>query len=225
MQTSVKILGIDVDILSNDVFINKMNEYLTTEKIQVIFFASAEVLERASKEEEYKKIVDMAELFLPGEEESLFSEYHVETLKAGDIVVSCKSFGLVLENLKKEDRSIYIVSETEKDLELLEQYCKKMQPELLIIGSSIYTEEMDGAAVVNEINSHIPDFLLVNLPVGEQEKWIMEHVALLNAKLCIAIGGVADLIMSPQEEIPKWIRTLHLTGLYRRLFLKNARKE
>ena len=223
MQTSVNIMGIDVDILSNDVFINKINEYLTTEKIQVIFFASAEVLERASKEEEYKKIVDMAELFLPGEEESLFSEYHIETLKAGDIVVSCKSFGLVLENLKKEDRSIYIVSDTEKNVELLERYCKKMQPELEIVGSSVFTEESDGAAVVNEINGQIPDFLLVNLPVGEQEKWIMEHLAHLNAKLCIAIGGVAELIMSPKGNVPDWAKRLHLENLYRKIFLKKKK--
>lgn len=217
METSVNILGTDVDILSNDVFISKVNDFLTNDKLQVIFFVSAEILERASREEEYRKLIDMAELCLPGEEESLFDAYHVETLKAGDIVVSCKSFGLLLENLKKQDRSVYIISETEKNVDFLEQYCKKMQPELLVIGTSVYTEETDGAFVVNEINSHIPDILLVNLPVGEQEKWIMEHLALLNAKICIVLGGVAELIMFPPEKIPKWIEKMHLKGLYRRI--------
>ncbi len=215
METSVNILGTDVDIISNDVFIRKVNDFLTNDKLQVIFFASAEILEWASGEEEYRKVIDMAELCLPGEEKSLFDTYHVETLKAGDIVVSCKSFGLLLENLKKQNRSVYIISETEKNVELLEQYCKKMQPELMIVGTSVCTQQTDGASVVNEINSHIPDILLVNLPVGEQEKWIMEHLALLNAKICIALGGVADLIMLPPEEYPAWVEKLHLKKLYR----------
>lgn len=100
MQASVKIMDIDVDMLSNDVFIQKINEYLTDEKLQVIFFASTEVLNRAVEEEEYRRLVDMAELFLPGEE-ALLSNHHVDVLEAGDMVVSCRSFGLVLESLKK----------------------------------------------------------------------------------------------------------------------------
>ena len=109
MQASVKIMDIDVDMLSNDVFIRKMNDYLTDERLQVILFASTELLDRAVEQEEYRQMVDRAELFLPGEE-ALLSAHHADVLKAGGMVVSCKSFGLVLENLKKEDRSMYIVS-------------------------------------------------------------------------------------------------------------------
>lgn len=217
METLVNILGTDVDILSDDVFISKVNHYFTNERLQVILFASAEVLERASEEEEYRKLVDMAELCLPGEEKCLFNTEQVEKLKSDDIVMSCKSFGRLLENLKKQDRSVYIISETERDVELLEQYCKKMQPELLMIGNSVYTKGTDGAAIVNEINSHIPDILLVNLPIGEQEKWIMEYRALLNAKICIVLGGVADLIILPQEDFPVWVQKLHLQRFYRRM--------
>lgn len=216
MQASVKIMDIDVDMLSNDVFIKKMNEYLTDERLEVILFASTELLNRAVEEEEYRELVDMAELFLPGEE-ALLSAHHADILKAGGMVVSCKSFGLVLENLKKEDRSMYIVSKTEEDLKVLEHYCKRMQPELKIVGSYAYNQGMDDAAVVNEINSHIPDMLLVDLETGVQEKWIMEHVSLLNAKLCIAIGGVAGLITAQEKKIPLWIKKLHLSGLYHKL--------
>lgn len=224
MQTSVKIMDIDVDMLSNDVFIQKINDYLTNEKLQVIFFASTEVLNRAVEKEEYRRLVDMAELFLPGEE-ALLSAYHEEVLEAGDMVVSCRSFGLVLEKLKKEDRTIYIVSKSDSDVELLVSYCKTMQPELKIVGSCVYSDEMDDAAVVNEINSHVPDFLLVDLKIGMQEQWIMEHVSLLNAKLCVAIGGVAGLIMSQQKKTPKWIDKIHLGGIYRKLVQEQSVKK
>lgn len=224
MQASVKIMDIDVDMLSNDVFIKKINEYLTDDRLEVILFASTELLNCAVEEEEYRKLIDMAELFLPGEE-ALLSAYHADVLKAGDMVVSCKSFGLVLEKLKKEDRSIYIVSKSDADIDVLKGYCKRMQPELRIIGSCSYDEELDDAAIVNEINSHIPDILLVDLQTGIQEKWIMEHVSLLNAKLCIAIGGVANLIMAQEKKIPAWVEKMHLSDIYHKLVREQSVKK
>ena len=148
MQTSVKIMDIDVDMISNDVFIQKINDYLTNEKLQVIFFASTEMLNRATQKAEYRELIEMAELFLPGEE-ALLSAHHGEVLEAGDMVVSCRSFGLALEKLKKENRTIYIVSKSDPDVELLVSYCKEMQPELKIVGSCAYCDGMDDVAIVN----------------------------------------------------------------------------
>ncbi|MCI8337674.1 MAG: hypothetical protein HFH62_03175 [Lachnospiraceae bacterium] len=216
MQTSVKIMDIDVDMISNDVFIQKINDYLTNEKLQVIFFASTEMLNRATQKAEYRELIEMAELFLPGEE-ALLSAHHGEVLEAGDMVVSCRSFGLALEKLKKENRTIYIVSKSDPDVELLVSYCKEMQPELKIVGSCAYSDGMDDVAIVNEINSHVPDFLLVDLEVGVQEQWIMDHVSLLNAKLCVAIGGVAGLILSQQKKTPEWVERFHMGELYRKM--------
>lgn len=224
MQASVKIMDIDVDMLSNDVFIKKINEYLTEEKLQVILFASTELLNRAVEDGKYRKLVEMAELFLPGEE-ALLSAHHADVLKAGDMVVSCKSFGLVLEKLTKEDRSIYIVSKSDLDVDVLKGYCKRMQLELRIVGSCTYNEDLDDEAIVNEINSHIPDILLVDLETGLQEKWIMEHVSLLNAKICIAIGGVAGLIMAQEKKTPVWIQKLHLEGFYHKLVREQSVKK
>ena len=124
MQASVKIMDIDIDMLSNDIFIEKMNEYLKDDHLDVILFASAEMLDRAVEDEKYRELIDSAELFLPGEE-ALLSTHHVDILEAGGMVVSCKSFGLVLENLKKQDRTIYIVSESESDVKNLINYCKR----------------------------------------------------------------------------------------------------
>ena len=130
-----------------------------------------------------------------------------------------------MEKLKKEDRSIYIVSKSDNDVEVLKGYCKRMQPELRIVGSCTYDESLDDAAVVNEINSHIPDILLVDLKTGEQEKWIMEHASQLNARLCIAIGGVANLIMAQEKKIPLWVQKLHLSGLYHKLVREQSVKK
>lgn len=216
MRTSVKIMDIDVDMMTNDVFILKMNEYLLDDKLHVIFFASTDVLNHAVEDESYREVIDQADLFLPGEE-ALLSAHHVEVLEAGDMVVSCKSFGMMLENLWKEERSMYIIAKSEPELELLESWCKRMQPELKVVGSQIYDPEKEDAALVNEINSHMPDMLLVDLDSGMQEQWIIEHKGMLGAKLCIAIGGVAGLILAEEKEIPSWVSKIHLENVYDKL--------
>lgn len=67
MQASVKIMDIDVDMMSNDVFVRKMNEYLTDDHLDVIMFASTKMLNKAMEDEEYRALLEKADLFLPGE--------------------------------------------------------------------------------------------------------------------------------------------------------------
>lgn len=221
MHASVNILNTDVDIMTNDIFIQKMNEYLLEDKLNVILFASTELLSLTTEDESFCSLIKDADLLLPGEE-ALLSSFHVDVLEAGDIVVNCKSFGMMLENLKKENHSMYIIGKGEEDIKLLESWCKKMQPELNMVGSCVYDSEMEDAALVNEINVTTPDMLLVDLPVGQQEKWIMDHAALMSANLCIAIGGVSNLIVASEKDTPEWIQKLHLEGIYQKLFLEQS---
>ena len=224
MQASVKIMDIDVDMMSNDVFIRKMNEYLTDDHLDVIMFASTKMLNKAMEDEEYRAFLEKADLFLPGEK-ALLATHHADVLEAGNMVVSYRSLGMMLENLIKEDRTLYIIADNQNAVEKLQHYCKKMQPELRVVGSYSCEMDMEDAAIVNEINSHTPDMILLNLPVGVQESWILEHSSLLNAKLCIAIGGVAELILAMQRETPEWVKKLHLEGLYHRIFREQAVKK
>lgn len=224
MQASVNIMGIDIDMLSEDIFIEKMNEYLADDYLNVIFFASAESLDRAVNDDDYHAILDKAELFLPGEE-ALLIEHHVDILEAGGMVVSCQSFGAVLENLKKQDRTIYIMAKNDGEVEILKSYCKRMQPELRVIGTCVYSEGLDDEAVVNDINNCLPDLLLVDLYTGFQEQWIIEHASLLNANLCVAIGGVAGLILAQEKIIPMWVQKLHLTLVYEKLVRQQTVKK
>ena len=144
MQASVKIMDIDVDMMSNDVFVRKMNEYLTDDHLDVIMFASTKMLNKAMEDEEYRALLEKADLFLPGEK-ALLATHHVDALEAGDMVVNYRSLGMMLENLIKEDRTLYIIADTEEAVEKLLHYCKKMQPELQAIQKK-YKNKTDAAS-------------------------------------------------------------------------------
>lgn len=224
MQASVKIMDIDVDMLTKDTFINKINEYLADDHLYVIFFASAESLDRAAKDSEYHNVIDKADLFLPGEE-ALLTTHHVDILEAGGMVVSCKSFGDVLGNLEEQGRTIYIMAQNEQEILILKNYCKRMQPGLKVTGSCVYINGIEDEAVVNDINNCLPDMLLVNLHSCFQERWIIEHAPQLNSKICIAIGGVAGLILAEERVMPSWVRKLHLTWFFEKIVWQQTVKK
>lgn len=224
MQASVKIMDIDVDMLTNDIFTGKINEYLSDDHLYVIFFASAELLDRAAKDEDYRGIIEQADLFLPGEE-ALLATHHVDVLEAGGMVVSCKSFGLVLESLQKYNRTIYIMAESREKVLDLRDYCEKVQPGLGIVGSCVYGSGLEDEAVVNDINNCIPDLVVVDLAPGFQERWIIEHAPKLNAKLCVAVGGVSGLVTAGGKVMPSWVGKLHLSWFYEKIVRQQSVKK
>lgn len=223
MRASVKIMNIEVDMIGNDVLMKKAEEYLDDAGLNVILFASTKMLERAVEDEQYREWLGKADLFLPGER-ALLAMHHVDVLEAGDMVVSCRSMELMLEAMKDTDKTLFIIAENTEMAGNLRRYSRKWCPGLKVVGTYAYEETVEDAAVINEINSHTPDMLLVDLPVGLQEEWLHEHSATLNARLCIAVGGVSDMMLAFQKEIPGWVGKLHLNWLYRRLFREGSVK-
>ena len=43
---------------------------------------------------------------------------------------------------------------------------------------------------------------------------------MLNSKLCVAIGGVAQIIMAEEKKIPSWIRKIGLAGIYEKIAIE-----
>ncbi len=223
MQASVKIMDIDVDMLTNDIFTGIINEYLSDDHLYVIFFASAELLDKAAKDDDYRKIIEQADLFLPGEE-ALLATHHVDVLEAGGMVTSFKSFGLVLENLQKQ-RTIYIMAESEEGAFKLRDYCKRVQPGLRVVDFCVYDSSLEDEAVINNINNCLPDMLVVDLPPGIQESWIIGHAAQINAKICVATGGVSGLVLAGEKVVPLWAEKLHLAWLYEKVVRQQSVKK
>ena len=79
--------------------------------------------------------------------------------------------------------------------------------------------------MINDINNCLPDMLLVNLQPCFQERWIIEHAPQLNSKLCVAIGGVAGLILAEEKVMPLWVRKLHLTWFFEKIVWQQTVKK
>lgn len=69
--------------------------------------------------------------------------------------------------------------------------------------------------LIQKINNHNPDILLVGFGQPIQEKWIQQNFSKLNCKVIIACGGAFDFFSGGQPVAPFVFRKLWLEWLYR----------
>ena len=56
---------------------------------------------------------------------------------------------------------------------------------------------------------------LLSMESTEQEEWLENNRAKVNTKLCVVIGSVMPLLFRENVPVPKWLKKLHLGGVYR----------
>jgi len=75
--------------------------------------------------------------------------------------------------------------------------------------------ESETARVIELINAIRPDLLLVGMGNPIQEQWLDANRHRLNARLCMAVGGLFDFWAGTVSRAPRWIRGLGYEWVWR----------
>ncbi|MBI5358616.1 WecB/TagA/CpsF family glycosyltransferase [Candidatus Amesbacteria bacterium] len=59
--------------------------------------------------------------------------------------------------------------------------------------------------IINKVNKYKPDILLVAYGAPFQEKWLYANRQLLNARVCIGVGGAFDYLTGRSAIPPEWV--------------------
>lgn len=212
----VNLMGLRLDAVIIDNFREEIRNYISNEYLNVILFASEEMIENASKDTGYKEILEEADYLLPGKNELLYISQEVE--QDNEIFVDYHHFSQMVKDFKienmKEVLTIYFVGRKEKRVENFIEKAKANYPNLSIQNTYYQGAEENGDLLVNEINGIAPDILILMLESPLQEKWIMKNSTKLNAKLCIGIGGILKEIEREEKQVPRIFQLLHINKAY-----------
>ena len=74
---------------------------------------------------------------------------------------------------------------------------------------------LDSRRIRNRINQVAPDLLLVGMGMGRQERWILDNLDHLDARVIITTGAMMDLIAGELRMAPRWLGPLGLEWLFR----------
>ncbi len=184
--------------------------YLNNGICNTIDFITHDTLLLASNDEEVKKDLESMDMVVLTSNDILEAANVHSRNRAREIESNLFLKGL-LRKLSKEGRPVFLISPNTSKLENLETSLHSFFGELNIV-SGIAKDEVAGGDdfIVNEVNSSLPDVMIMNLETPEAESFIRENRMKLNTQLIVILrdvslrvdsggyvkrGGIADFIL------------------------------
>lgn len=214
MGTKVKIMDIDVDLLTQETCLEELKGYLDNEYLNVVHMISLDYIDAYDTNELVRTTLEQADLVLPGER-AILTAHHVDVLETGGMVVDYHSLQDLFSELELDEKTFYLVLRNEKEAKVIHHYLARHFSKEQVLGVYAADGEVTEETLVNDINTKLPDIVFLSMGSTEQEEWLDHNKSKINAKLCVVAGSVIPLIMRENIHVPSWIRKIHLGGVYR----------
>ncbi|MBU2037181.1 WecB/TagA/CpsF family glycosyltransferase [Patescibacteria group bacterium] len=207
------ILGVKIDNLDIKESLQKISSFLINGRQHYIVLPYAAFLVQAQKDEEFRKILNQADLSLPdGIGPVLASRIIGQEMVKGRIT----GIDLIWALFDKfgAAHSVFLFGAKEGVAQEAAEKIAVKYPTAKIVGTlNGYVNDTEAITVINNSDAEI---LLVALGMPKQEKWIYNNLKKLPAiKLAIGVGGSFDFISGRVRRAPKIVQKMGLEWLWR----------
>ena len=217
MAERVNILGIDVDAVTMAEAVDVVRRAMDTRAGVMVATANAEMLMRATHDEELRRILNASALVVPDGAGTVWAARHLGHAMPERVA----GYDLAQELLRRapaEGRRVYFFGAAPGVAEKAKAKAEQLYPGIEIVGvRNGFFSLADNAAIIAEIRAARPDLLLVALGVPKQEKWIAAHLAELDVPVAIGVGGTLDVMAGVMKRAPHWMQKTKLEWLFRGL--------
>lgn len=209
----INILGVALADYSLKESLILLDEYTKNGRLNTILYLTAPMLILAGKDEQEKNCIESMDLTLCGDAEllraakieSVSRHYEVENR------VFLKEF---LRRMVRENRKIYLLAESETELEMFHRDLENLQSGLQISGSDVLSAETtDTEEIINRINDVAPAAIISRLPHGGQERYMTEFKSFANAEVWLGISK--DMVLGASKEP---FRKRIMDRIYKKIF-------
>ena len=217
MADQVNILGVNVDAVTMAEAVAHVTAAMDVRANVMIATANAEMIMRATHDEELRDILNAAALVVPDGAGTVWAARHLGHAMPERVA----GYDLAQELLRRapaEGRRIYFFGAAPGVAEKAKEKAEQLYPGIEIVGvRNGFFSPADNAAIITEIKAAHPDLLLVALGVPKQEKWIAAHLAALDVPAAIGVGGTLDVMAGVMKRAPHWMQKAKLEWLFRGL--------
>ena len=217
MAERVNILGVDVDAVTMAEAVDVVRRAMDTRAGVMVATANAEMLMRATHDEELRRILNASALVVPDGAGTVWAARHLGHAMPERVA----GYDLAQELLRcapAEGRRVYFFGAAPGVAEKAKAKAEQIYPGIEIVGvRNGFFSPADNAAIIAEIRAACPDLLLVALGVPKQEKWIAAHLAELDVPVAIGVGGTLDVMAGVMKRAPHWMQKAKLEWLFRGL--------
>ena len=219
----IKILGVRINNLDMDETMTKIDVFLDKDELNYIYTPNPEIVMRAGRDEEFKKIINSASLNLcDGIGLMIASKLKKRPLKSR--VTGYDTSIKILELMNERHLSLFLLGAKPGIAEKAIERINHDYPNIVIAGynNGYFNGSHNGhascdeeEALIQKINDSKADAIFVGMGAGYQEKFIYYNKDKLKTKLAIANGGVIDVLAGNVKIAPTFIRKIGMEWLYR----------
>lgn len=217
MSERVEILGVGVDSVTMAQAVERIENLIGAKKNSLVATANAEMLMRATKDEELKKILNAADLVVADGAGTVWAARHLgkkmpERVAGADLVQE------LMKIAPSKGRKFFLFGSAPGVADKAKLKAEELYPGIKIVGTrNGYFSEEDEPKIIEQIKNSHADILLVALGVPKQEKWLAAHKDELNIPVSIGVGGTLDVMAGVVKRAPRWMQKAKLEWLFRAL--------
>ncbi len=213
MRKIINFLDIEVGALTSNDIVEKILEYAIKGKGKFITYLNAHCVNISFFDFEYREILQKADLVYAGGQGVVWAARFLGTPLPERINI-LDFFDILVQELKERKITIYLLGGREGTVKKTEEALKSKG--LKIVGSRDgFFAKSEEQEIIQEINTLKPNILMVGMGVPKQEKWIYNHINMLNVNLCWSVGAAFDWLSGQRKRAPRWMSKFGLEWLYR----------
>lgn len=215
MPNKVDILGVNVDSLTMQEAVEQVEKFIEAGTPVLIATANAEMLMRATYDEELKEILNGAAMVTPDGAGTVWAAHHLGFAMPERVAGYDLAQNLMAE-ASQRGQKVFFFGSAPGVAEKAKAKAEQLYPGIEICGvRNGYFKEADEPGIIEEIKAAKPDILLAALGVPKQEKWLWKYKDELGVPVSIGVGGTLDVMAGVMKRAPRWMQKAKLEWLFR----------
>lgn len=215
MTERVEILGVQVDAVTMAQAVERVINLIGEKNPAIVATANAEMLLRATHDDELKNILNAASLVVPDGAGTVWAARHLGKAMPERVA----GFDLVQELMKiapARDIKFFLFGAAPGIADKAKLKAETLYPGIKIVGTrNGYFKSDDEPEIISQIKTSGADILLAALGVPKQEKWLAKYKNELGVPVSIGVGGTFDVMAGVVKRAPLWMQRARLEWLFR----------
>lgn len=210
-----RLLGIDIDPLTADEFLKRIDDYVASKTPHQISYLNADCLNKCWSDRAYRDSISASDLvYADGMgvvwASRLFGHPLPERLNANDLLPEfCR-------RAEGKGHRIYLLGGEPGVAERAAKDFQRKHPKLQIVGHHHgYFSCEEEAGVIAQIRESNADILIVGMGAPKQELWIQKNLKDLGVPAAWGVGGLLDYSAKDIKRAPVWMRKAGMEWLWR----------
>ena len=236
-MNKVNFLGIKVDNISFQNGIKIINNFILLKKPHQIVTVNPEFVISAQKDDEFKNILNSADLSVPDGAGLIFVSKYILHNPIKERITGIDLMWKLSEEAAVNKFPIFLLGAQKGVAEKTALNLKKHFPGLIISGTFSGNPQLDfinyedhrnfrmndvkptkkdpNLEIIKKVNRAKPKILFVAYGAPKQDKFISRYKKVLNVPVMIGVGGSFDYISGKAKRAPKWMQKFGLEWLWR----------